>query len=242
MQRLLTVKSLKHAQRAVWVHWPILSLLSFSTSFSGLVIYYFYQNCDPLKSGRITTRDQNMPMYVVDAMGHIPGLAGLFVSGIFAAGLSSISSALNSLAAVTVEDYLRPLYGAITKKPFTTSPTKTALISKFVSVFYGAVTIGLAFVAQNLGGVLQASLTIFGVIGGPLLGLFTLGMTSRRANQYGAVLGLFIGISISLWIGFGGPKPPLPLLEFSVENCEQFISNYTAPVIVPVALSAEKTE
>lgn len=66
IQRLLTVKNLKSAQIAVWINWPILSFLSLSTSLSGLVIYYVYRKCDPLEQGRITSRDQNMPMYVMD--------------------------------------------------------------------------------------------------------------------------------------------------------------------------------
>lgn len=47
-----------------------------------------------------------MPYYVVEAMRSIPGLAGLFVAGIFSASLSTVSSACNSLAAVTIVDYI----------------------------------------------------------------------------------------------------------------------------------------
>lgn len=50
---------------------------------------------------------QIMPLFVVDAMGSMPGLPGIFVSGIFSASLSSVSPALNSLAAVTLEDYIK---------------------------------------------------------------------------------------------------------------------------------------
>lgn len=50
-----------------------------------------------------------MPYYVVDTMGHIPGLSGLFVAGIFSASLSTVSAAVNSLAAVTIEDYYKVL-------------------------------------------------------------------------------------------------------------------------------------
>lgn len=50
---------------------------------------------------------QLMPLFVVDAMGSMPGLPGIFVAGIFSASLSSVSAALNSLAAVTLEDYIK---------------------------------------------------------------------------------------------------------------------------------------
>jgi uncharacterized sodium:solute symporter family permease YidK len=66
VQRLLTVKNLKSAQTAVFMSWPILSFLQIATCFSGLVIYYYYRNCDPIKQGRIELRDQYMPLYVID--------------------------------------------------------------------------------------------------------------------------------------------------------------------------------
>lgn len=152
-----------------------------------------------------------MAIYVMDALGHIPGVAGLFESGIFSASLSSVSSCLNSLAAVTLEDYFKPLFLYFAGKPLELSPSRSALPSKIIAGIYGIVCIGTAFLAQHIGGILQVSLTIFGIVGGPLLGLFTLGMGSTVANEIGSVIGLFTGIAISMWIGFGKPKPPLPV-------------------------------
>uniref|UniRef100_A0A6E8VIC7 Sodium-dependent multivitamin transporter n=1 Tax=Anopheles coluzzii TaxID=1518534 RepID=A0A6E8VIC7_ANOCL len=220
VQRLKTCKNLKSAQKALWLNWPILSLLSLSTSFSGLAIYYYYRSCDPLRQGRIKVRDQTMPLFVVDAMGDIPGLPGLFVSGIFSASLSTVSAALNSLAAVTLEDYLKPLYQKVKRKPM--PDLQSSFPTKVMAFLYGVVCIAVAFLAQKMGGVLQASLTIFGVVGGPLFALFTMGMFTTRANQRGVITGLLVGLSFSLWIGFGQPRPPLKTLDFSVEDCSEF--------------------
>lgn len=208
VQRLMTVKSLKGAQKALWWSWPILLLLSLTTSFSGLVIYYYYRNCDPLLAKRITKADQLMPIYIVDVLGHIPGICGLFVAGVFSATLSTVSSCLNSLAAVTLEDYWKPLYRCITGKEFYQHEPKSAVPTKIIAGMYGFVCIGTAFLAEKFGGILQISLTIFGAVGGPLLALFTLGMTLLVPNEYGSVLGLLSGVLISLWIGFADkPKP-----------------------------------
>lgn len=217
VQRYLTVKDLKTAQTALWLNWPILMVLSLATSFSGLAIYAKYYKCDPVSNGIIRSTDQIMPYYVIDSMGHIPGISGLFVSGIFSATLSTVSSAMNCLAAVTVEDYFKPLYFTVKNRSLTEA--QLSLYTKLMVFFYGCVCIALAFLAQYLGEVLQASLTIFGVIGGPLLGLFTLGMFSRVPNQEGALSGFIIGMAISLWIAFGGPKPPLPKLPTRVDGC-----------------------
>lgn len=217
VQRLLSVKDFNSAQWSLWWNLPILMLLSFSTSFSGLCIYWYYRGCDPLLEGRIASRDQLMPLFVTDTMGHMPGISGLFVSGIFCASLSTISSAISSLAAVTLEDYLKPLHKQIFKREILEE--KTTFVTKIIASLYGLLCIGLAFAAQNLGGVLQASLTIFGVVGGPLFGLFMLGMLTTRANQKGVIAGITLGFCISFWIGFGQPKPPPPVLEFSTAEC-----------------------
>ena len=52
VQRLLSTKSLASAQRALWIQWPILALLSLTTSYAGLVIHAFYKDCDPIQLGR----------------------------------------------------------------------------------------------------------------------------------------------------------------------------------------------
>ncbi|XP_066143171.1 putative sodium-dependent multivitamin transporter [Euwallacea fornicatus] len=217
VQRYLTIKDLKGAQKALWWNWPILSTLSICTSFSGLAIYSKYFNCDPKDAGYITTEDQLMPYYVIETMGHIPGLSGLFVAGIFSAALSTVSAALNSLAAVTVEDYYKPLHRVFFKRDIT--PSSASLQTKFIALIYGFICLGVAFLAQFLGGVLQAALTIFGVVGGPLLGLFSLGMFTLTANEAGSVTGLACGLGMALWMAYG-PKPATIKLPTSTEGCE----------------------
>lgn len=75
--------------------------------FVGLVIYANYYDCDPLKAGRIDRVDQLMPYFIMEVLGKIPGLPGLFVAVIFSAALSTMSSGFNSLAAVAYEDFLQ---------------------------------------------------------------------------------------------------------------------------------------
>jgi solute carrier family 5 (sodium-coupled monocarboxylate transporter), member 8/12 len=227
VQRLLSVKTLRNAQLSLWWQWPILSALSLTTSFSGLVIYWYYRTCDPLMAGRITSRDQNMPIYIIDALSNAPGVPGLFVAGIFSASLSTVSTALNSLAALTLEDYFKNIYLLVKKRPYTGSETNSALLSKVLSTVYGFVCIGMAFLVQNLGGVLQAALVVFGVVGGPLLAIFSLGMFTKIANQYGVITGHLVGVGIAMWTQFGTPRPPPPVLPFNVDDCSAFGLNVT---------------
>ncbi|GAB6020228.1 Sodium-coupled monocarboxylate transporter 1, variant 2 [Chamberlinius hualienensis] len=228
VQRLLTVSSLKKSQLALFISWPILTLLSLTTSFSGLVIYSAYRDCDPKTSRRISSQDQLLPLFVMDFLSAYPGVPGLFVSGIFSATLSTVSSAVNSLSAVTLEDYVKPLIN----RPL--SETKQAFISKIIVLSYGFLCLALTIIASQMGNVLQASLTIFNVVGGPVLGLFSLGMFCPMANEIGALTGLILGLGVSCWIGFGAAlnapyNPPAPISVSGCANVTNVIVNATLP-------------
>lgn len=207
VQRMLTIKNARDAQTAIWWSWPLSSLMSLSLCFAGLAIYAQYRDCDPLQTGRINSYDQLMPLYVMDMLSAYPGVPGLFIAGIFSAGLSTISATVNSLAAVILEDFIKPVYQRRDKE---ITATGSIIVSKILAVIVGIACIGLAFMGQFLGGLLQAALTIFGVVGGPVFGMFTLGMFTRLGNQKGAIVGLLTSLVFSLWIGFGQPKPPIP--------------------------------
>ena len=58
VQRLLTLGTLKKSQLSLWVSWPILTLLSLSTSLAGLTVFAYYKDCDPVAEGRILKGDQ----------------------------------------------------------------------------------------------------------------------------------------------------------------------------------------
>lgn len=47
-------------------------------------------------------------------------------------------------------------------------------------------------------------------------------MCTIRANQRGVIPATILGLAIGLWIGFGGPKPPLPSLGFNTTDCSMF--------------------
>lgn len=231
-------RSLKSARAALWINWPILTALSVITCFSGLAIYSKYHDCDPVKDKKITP-DMLMPYYVMDTMSGYPGIPGLFIAGIFSAGLSTISAALNSLSAMTLEDYIKPMYFSCSGNEL--SPKKSLIWGKVFAFLLGLASIALAFGAQYLGGVLQASLTIFGVVGGPLLGLFTLGMLCESANQRGAITGVTLALSFLLWIAFGGPRPELSKLPTSTANCNLMTSLNETLLVLRQSISANQT-
>ncbi|XP_011871331.1 PREDICTED: putative sodium-dependent multivitamin transporter isoform X1 [Vollenhovia emeryi] len=216
VQRMLTVSNLAAAQRALWWSWPMASIMSLTLCFSGLAIYAKYHDCDPLTEGRIASNDQLMPLYVMDTLSDYPGVPGLFIAGIFSAGLSTISATVNSLSAVILEDYIKLLCRVRNKE---LSAAASVIISKILALVVGLACVAVAFLTQYLGGLLQAALTIFGVVGGPMLGLYTLGMFLPSCNQRGAITGFVLSLMFSLWIGFGQPKPPIPRLDVSTDGC-----------------------
>lgn len=187
-------------------------------------MFAYYKDCDPVESGKITSNDMLMPYFVMQTMGHIPGLAGLFIAGIFSAGLSTVSAMLNSLAAVSLEDYIKPTY----KKLGLEFPERYGtFLGKVLAVVIGILCIMVAFLAKHLGSIVQASLSITGAIGGPLLGLFTLGLFFESAEEKGAVIGTITSLAFVCWCAFGQPRPSKVPLPVSTSGCNATLTNAT---------------
>ena len=123
--------------------------------------------------------------------------SGLFVAGVFSGALSTVSSGLNSLAAVVLQDIL---VSACNKNY--TEKVKTFL-TKGLAVGFGVLSYALVFLVKYLPGVLEAALGIFGIVGGPVLGGFSLGMFIPWANSLGAFVGMFTSLIFTMWFGFG---------------------------------------
>ncbi|CAM4628231.1 hypothetical protein PO909_005338 [Leuciscus waleckii] len=217
VQRYISCRTVTHAKLSLYVNmvglWVTVSL----AMLSGLTMYSIYKDCDPFTNKDVGASDQLLPYLVMDILADFPGLPGLFVAAAYSGTLSTVSSSINALVAVTVADFLKPAMPWLTER-------QQSWINMGMSVFYGGVCIGMAGIASLMGNILQAALSIFGMISGPLLGLFLLGMFFRCANSTGGLVGLISGLVITLWVGIGAQLyPPLPekilRLPLSVERC-----------------------
>uniref|UniRef100_W5NDJ7 Solute carrier family 5 member 8 n=1 Tax=Lepisosteus oculatus TaxID=7918 RepID=W5NDJ7_LEPOC len=229
VQRYISCKSLFQAKVSLYINLVGLWVILFCAVFAGLCLYSIYKDCDPWTAHIISAPDQLMPYMVMDILRDFPGLPGLFVASAYSGTLSTVSSSINALAAVTVEDLVKPY--------FRISDSKLSLTSKGLSVLYGALCIGMAGLASLMEGLLQAAISVFGMIGGPLLGLFALGIFFPCANSTGGLVGLLCGLSLSLWVGVGAQLYPPPPgrsrpLSLSTAGCNGSLpageSNWTA--------------
>ncbi|XP_061425934.1 sodium-coupled monocarboxylate transporter 1-like [Lethenteron reissneri] len=229
VQRYLACRTERDAIKAVFLNLLGMCVLLVVGDLCGLVMYAWYSECDPLKANIVDNSNQLMPSFVMELLGDLPGLPGLFVASAYSATLSTISSGINSMSTVVVEDFLKPFWGGWQH----ISVKRRALISKLLAVFFGLVTIGVAGVASLLqGNIIQASLSFTGIIGGPVLGVFTLAALLPFANSKGTFVGLITGLVLSLWVGLGGQiYPPTAeftdILDISVAGCSLNTTNIT---------------
>ncbi|KAA0185294.1 Sodium-coupled monocarboxylate transporter 1, partial [Fasciolopsis buskii] len=230
VQRYMACCDLITARRAILLNIPLNAMFLVIQLLSGLVAYAYFVGCDPLKAGEVTASDQILPYLIMALFNGIPVVKGLFLSVIFAAALSTVSSGVNSLATVVLEDILRPLFILVKKKDLS---KRVKTICAFVlAATIGSSTVGLAFIFTVVSpGVLQFSFSLFGAVGGPILTIFTMGMIIPCINSIGGLLGMLASLAVGLWLSIGAivyptPAPKLPL---STENCS-FINGTTIAV------------
>ncbi len=191
VQRLLAARNLRSSQAALLVS-GVLILVQF-TAFLGIgaALFVYYTRMAPAQP--FISADHVFPAFIV---AKFPvGLAGIMVASILAAAMSNLSAALNSLSSTSVVDlYLRIAPHA--------SPARQVFVSRVSTVGWAIVLFLLAILSRTGGHVVELGLAIASVAYGSLLGVFLLGILTRRANESGAIAGMIFGfaLNIALWL------------------------------------------
>lgn len=231
VQRECSTPTLFKAKVALWLNFPGLLLMVGLTCFLGIIMYGFYSDCDPVKFGLLDKNDQIIPLMVLDVLGPIPGLPGIFMACVFSGSLSSISSGLNAMSAVIVEDYIKVFCWK------TISDKNDVILSKGIVVLIGFAMFAMALIiAQASGLIVQFAYTLYSIISGPLLGCFVAGMIFPWTNKYGSVSGLITSFILMCWLGIGSlthepqSQQPLPVLTHGCNwNATNPDKNITSP-------------
>jgi solute:Na+ symporter, SSS family len=191
VQRLLAAKNRRDSQLAL-LSSGVLVFFQFALFLLvGIMLfsYYRYHPAERLPA----SPDQIFPTFVVTHLPH--GVAGLVIAAILAAAMSNLSSALNSLASATVIDFYRPFV----KKAAT--PDDELRTSRWMTLAWCVVLVALAFFSRGVKSVLEAGLTIASITYGSMLGVFLLGVLTRKANEKGSLVGMAVGLAsmLAIW-------------------------------------------
>jgi len=161
----------------------------------GVMLFAYYQ----VPSKMFGRADFIYPTFIVQKMPH--GVSGLLIAAILAAAMSNLSAALNSLASTSMIDfYLR-------NKPGMPEQRKI-LLSRVATIGWALVLFVLAVLSlHKVSRVVEVGLQIASVAYGALLGVFLLGVLTRRANQRGAMAGMLCGFVVELYLWLGTRVP-----------------------------------
>lgn len=198
-QRILSARDMRDARILLFANGVLRFPLVLLYCFVGLIVGVAIAN-DPGLAAKIPADkpDFMMPIFIIERLPH--GVIGLLLVAILAAAMSSLSSAVNSLAAVTLEDLT--VLGA---KPG--SKRQEVLWARGVSVFWGVVILITSFFAGSIAPtVIEAINKVGSALYGPILGVFLLGMLGGRISAAGANAGLLVGVVFNLYLWLEQPQ------------------------------------
>ncbi|MCA1760197.1 MAG: sodium:solute symporter [Bacteroidales bacterium] len=155
--------------------------------------------------------DKVFPHFIVNGLP--TGITGLLIAAIFAAGMSTVSTSLNSTATIILTDY----YQRYINKNASERSSMTVLYTSSVVIGFLGVLIALALVGVE--SVLDAWWSLASIFSGGMLGLFLLAFLSRKTRRIDAIIGVIAGVLVIVWMS-------LSPLYFTSENLLAFRSPF----------------
>jgi SSS family solute:Na+ symporter len=193
VQRYQTARSDAEANRSVWLGALLYIPISAVFFFIGTALFAFYQAQPDLLPSEVAAKpDAVFPYFIVK---QLPvGISGLVVAGIFAAAQSTISSSINCSATLLLCDiyrrYIRP----------EATERQSMRVLWAMSLAVGLAGTGMALAMLRIQTALDAWWTLASIFSGGMLGLFLLGLISKRARNPAAVTGVVVGLLVICWM------------------------------------------
>jgi len=194
VQRYKSAKDARSARFSVLFGGLLYVPVSFLFFVIGAALFVFYKTQPGLLPADVTG-DAVFPYFIVH---RIPaGLTGLLVAAIFAAGMSTVSTSVNSGATIILTDFFQKSKKQLSEK----RKMKILYLASFLLGAAGIV-VGLAMISVK--SALDAWWNLAGIFSGGMLGLFLLGFISRKAKNVYALIGAVFGVALISWITFSG--------------------------------------
>jgi len=185
VQRVLTAKSLRETKLSLSLAGFVVPIQTLLFLISGICLFtafggQAFENSDYVMLTFIT---QYLPV----------GMGGLVTAGVFAAGMSSVDSALNALATVTVNDFYKKC------KP-EASDDQCLKVSKLMTLFWGVFATVFALFLGGLGTVLDL-INVIGPMFYPcMLSAFALAVFCKKGNEKGCIAAIITGLAVDLYM------------------------------------------
>jgi SSS family transporter len=161
----------------------------------GVMLFAFYRT----PSATFGKADRIYPTFIVSQMPH--GISGLLIAAILAAAMSNLSAALNSLSSSSIVDFYLRRHPQMDE-------SRRVRVSRLATMVWALVLFSLAVLSlHKVGRVIEVGLQIASVAYGALLGVFLLGVLTRRASQGGAMVGMLCGFAAELYLWLWTPVP-----------------------------------
>ncbi|XP_075725807.1 sodium-coupled monocarboxylate transporter 2-like [Rhipicephalus microplus] len=208
VQRIMASPTVKKAQRTVSFGALLLLLPYLTCTLLGIAITIWYRGCDPGLSGAIKSIDQIIPHYITTELVNIPGFVGLYLAGVVSAGTSTISSAINSQAAILYVDVISPAYKR--------ADEHVLLITRCTAVILGVTMTAFSSLVVKMGSLTRILLMVNTAVTAPFVGLCILAVLFPFVHCKGAGVSTLLMVVYQLWhmagvITSGIRSPRLPV-------------------------------
>lgn len=195
VQRYMTTSTDKKAKSSALFGSLLYLPVSLVFFYIGTALYSYYTAQPDLLPAELKlpgAGDKVFPHFIVNGLPS--GITGLLIAAIFAAGMSTVSTSVNSTATIVLSDYyLRYFNKNATEKA-------SMKVLYFSSVIFGILGIIIALALVGVESVLDAWWSLASIFSGGMLGLFLLAFLSKKARNIDAVIGVILGVLVIAWL------------------------------------------